>query len=157
MDYTIHGILQARILVWVTYPFSSRSSDPGIELRSPALQTDSLPAESHGKPKNTGVGSLSLLQQIFLTQELNQGLLHYRQILYQLSYRGSLFMGYFLKNTFLLFEQIIWADFLTSKILKRPQFHCVTSMKCLAHHWLFSFFFLRSYSNHKCMKGSAGN
>ena len=25
---------------------------------------------------NTGVGSLFLLQQIFLTQELNQGLLH---------------------------------------------------------------------------------
>ena len=38
---------------------------------SPALQTDSLPAELQGKPKNTGMGSLSLLQQIFLTQELN--------------------------------------------------------------------------------------
>ena len=31
----------------------------------------SLPAEPQGKPKNTGVGSLSLLQRIFLTQELN--------------------------------------------------------------------------------------
>ena len=39
-----------------------------------------------GKPKNIGVGSLSLLQRIFLTQELNWGLLHCRQILYQLSY-----------------------------------------------------------------------
>ena len=38
---------------------------------------------------NTRVGSLSLLQWIFLTQESNQGLLHCRQILYQLSYRGS--------------------------------------------------------------------
>ena len=36
--------------------------------------------------QNTGVGNLSLLQGIFLTQESNQGLLHYRQILYQLSY-----------------------------------------------------------------------
>ena len=35
------------------------------------------------------MGSLSLLQQIFLTQESNQGLLHCRQILYQLSYQGS--------------------------------------------------------------------
>ena len=35
------------------------------------------------------MGSLSLLQQIFLTQESNQGLLHWRQILYQLSYQGS--------------------------------------------------------------------
>ena len=45
--------------------------------------------EPPGKPKNTGVSSLSLLQGIFQTQELNQGLLHCRQILYQLSYQGS--------------------------------------------------------------------
>ena len=63
---------------------------PGIKPRSPALQVASLPAEPQGKPKSTGVGSLSLLQQIFQTQELNQGLLHYRRILYQLSYEGSL-------------------------------------------------------------------
>ena len=62
---------------------------PGIEPRSPALQADSLSAEPQGEPKNTGVGSLSLLQQIFLTQELNRGLLHCRKILYQLSYDGS--------------------------------------------------------------------
>ena len=37
-----------------------------------------------------GVGSLSLLQGIFPTQELNLGLLHCRRILYQLSYQGSL-------------------------------------------------------------------
>jgi len=35
------------------------------------------------------VDRLSLLQQIFLTKELNQGLLHCRWILYQLSYQGS--------------------------------------------------------------------
>ena len=53
------------------------------------MQADSLPAEPQGKPKNTGVGSLSLLQRISLTQELNWGLLHCRQILYQLNYQGS--------------------------------------------------------------------
>ena len=37
---------------------------------------DSLPSEPPGKPKKTGVGSLSLFQRIFLTQELSQGLLH---------------------------------------------------------------------------------
>ena len=57
--------------------------------RSPALQADSLLAELPGKPKNTGVGSLSLLQWVFPTQELNWGLLHCRLILYQLSYQGS--------------------------------------------------------------------
>ena len=39
--------------------------------------------------QNTGVGSLSLLQEIFPTQELNSGLLHCRQIIYQLSLKGS--------------------------------------------------------------------
>ena len=69
---------------------SSRgSSNPGIEPRSPALQADSLPSEPSGKPKNTGVGSLSFLQGIFPTQESNRGLLHYRQILHQLSYRSN--------------------------------------------------------------------
>ena len=39
--------------------------------------------------QNTGVGSSSLLQGIFPTQESNPGLLHCRQILYQLSKQGS--------------------------------------------------------------------
>ena len=73
MDYTVHGILQARILEWVALPFRGDLPNPGIKPRSPTLQVDSLPAEPPpGKPKNTGVGGLSLLQRIFLTQELNQ-------------------------------------------------------------------------------------
>ena len=72
------------------FPSSGDLPNPGIKPRSPALQADSLPAETHGKPKNTGVCSLSLLQGIFLTQELNPGLLHCRWILYQLSHQGSL-------------------------------------------------------------------
>ena len=39
--------------------------------------------------QNTREDSLSLLQGIFPTQESNWGLLHCRQILYQLSYWGS--------------------------------------------------------------------
>ena len=91
MDYTVHGILQARILKWVAFPFSRGLPNPGIESRSSALQVDSLSAEPQGKPKNTGGGSLSLLQGIFWTQESNWGLLHCRWILYQLSYEGSPF------------------------------------------------------------------
>ena len=49
---------------------------------------DSLPAEPQEKPKNIGLGSLSLIHCIFLNQELNCGLLHCRQILYQLSYQA---------------------------------------------------------------------
>ena len=65
--------------------------NPVIKPRSSALQADSLPAEPPGKPKNTGVGSLSLLQRIFPTQDMNRGLLHCRQILHQLSYREVLY------------------------------------------------------------------
>ena len=39
--------------------------------------------------KNTGVGCHALLQGIFPTQGLNQGLLHCRQMLYSLSHQGS--------------------------------------------------------------------
>ena len=52
---------------WSGQPFPSPGylPNPGIEPRSPSLKVDSLPAEPQGKPKNTGVGSLSLLQGIF--------------------------------------------------------------------------------------------
>ena len=66
--------------------------NPGIKPRSPALQADSFPSEPPGKPMNTRVGSLSLLQGIFQTQGSNWGLLHCRWILYQLSYQVSLKM-----------------------------------------------------------------
>ena len=50
IDYTVYGILQARNLEWVAFPFSRDLPNPGIELRSPALQADFLPAEPQGKP-----------------------------------------------------------------------------------------------------------
>ena len=83
------GILEARTLEWDAMLSSRGSSWPGIKPRSPALQADYLSSESPGKPKNFGVGSLSLLQGIFPTQESNQGLLCCRWTLYQLSYQGS--------------------------------------------------------------------
>ena len=81
LDYQVHGILQARILEWVAIPFSRGSSQLGIEPRSPALRADSLLSEPPGKLKNTEVGSLSLLQKIFMTQDLKRGLLHCTWIL----------------------------------------------------------------------------
>ena len=93
MDCIVHRIMQARILEWVANTGMGShwgSSQPGIKPRSPTLQADSLRAEPQRKPKNTGVGSLSLLQWIFPTQESNWGLLHCRWILYQLCYQGRL-------------------------------------------------------------------
>ena len=63
MDYRIDGILQARILEWVAFPFSrgssqprdqTQGSNPGIKPRSPALQVDSLPTELPGDYKEPG-------------------------------------------------------------------------------------------------------
>jgi len=38
---SVHGILQARILEWVPFPFPGDLPDPEIEPMSPALQADS--------------------------------------------------------------------------------------------------------------------
>ena len=57
-------------------------------LRPPGLQPTRLLCPWNSAQKNTVVGSDSLLQGIFLTQGLNSGLLHCRQILYPLSYLG---------------------------------------------------------------------
>ena len=101
------GMLQARILEWV-----AKCSPPG-DLPNAGIkprfdqQADSLPPEPPRKPKNTGVGSLSLLQGNFLTQELNWGLLNCRWILYQLSYlrsmQGFCFLQMLSKSCYLIF------------------------------------------------------
>ena len=76
---------------WSGFPYPPLGDlpNPGIEPRSLILQVDSLLSETPGKLKTTGVGGLSLLQGIFPTQELKQGLLLCRLVLYQLSYQGS--------------------------------------------------------------------
>ena len=48
MAYTVHGILQARILEWVAFPFSRGPSQQGLN----PSQVDSLPPEPQGKPRN---------------------------------------------------------------------------------------------------------
>ena len=50
-DYTVYGILQARILELVAFPFSRDLPNPGIGPRSPTLKADSLPAEPQGSPR----------------------------------------------------------------------------------------------------------
>ena len=88
--WTIESMEFSRPDYWSGQPFPSPGDlpNPVTEPRSPALQADSLLAEPQGKPKNIGVGSLSLLQGIFPTQESNPGLPHCRLILYQLSHKG---------------------------------------------------------------------
>ena len=89
--WTIQSMEFSRPAYWSGWPFPSPGDlpNPGIKPRSSTLQVDSLPAEPQGKPKSTGVGSLSLLQGIFPTQELSRGPLRCRWTLYQLSHKGS--------------------------------------------------------------------
>ena len=84
------GILQTGYWSGLPCPPPGDFPNPGIEPRSFALQADSLPAEPPGKPKNIGVGSHPFSGGS--SQPRNQtswGLLHCRQILYQLSYQES--------------------------------------------------------------------
>ena len=89
MDYSVNGNLQARILEWVVIPFYRVSSQARDWTQASSI-TGRFFTSWQGKPKNTGVGSLSLLQQIFLTHELNWNILHCRLILSQLNYRETL-------------------------------------------------------------------
>ena len=95
-----HGLYPSRLLCpwgfsrqeyWSRLPCHPPGGlpNPGTKPSSLTLKGDSLPFEPPEKPKSTGVGNLSLFQRIFQPQEPNQGLLHWQQILYQLSYQGS--------------------------------------------------------------------
>ena len=88
IDYTVFRILLARILERAVSPFSRGSSQPRGQIQVPYVAGGFFTSWAAGKPKNTGVGGLSLLQRIFPIQESNWGLLQCRWILYQLSYQG---------------------------------------------------------------------
>ena len=102
--YWLHDKNQSIILFKILNYLKMMISKRYLELRSTQTQpsksesrsviTDSLQPHGLYSPwnslgQNTGVGSLSLLQRIFPTQESNPNLLHCRQILYQLSHKES--------------------------------------------------------------------
>ena len=114
MDYTAHGILQARILEWVVFPFSRGSSQPRDGTQVSHIAGEFFTSWATGKHMNTGVGSLSLLH--IPTQELNWGLLHCRWILYKLSYQRSPCLSRYLVDT-----DYSTANFLEMTITKNSQ------------------------------------
>ena len=68
---------------------SMESESESRSVVSDSLRPRGLYSPWNSLGQNTGVGSLSLLQGIFPTQGSNWGLLHCRQILYQLNYQGN--------------------------------------------------------------------
>ena len=88
--FSVHGILQARILEGVAISFSKRSSWPRDWTRVSYIAGQFFTIWAREAPKDTlTLGCHSLLQVIFPTQGSNLGLLHCRQILYHLSHQGS--------------------------------------------------------------------
>ena len=87
---SFYGISQAGIQKWVAISSSRGSSQPRDGNQVSCFAGRFFTSWAQGRPKNTGVGSLCLLQWIFPTQESTGGLLHCRRILYQMSYQGSL-------------------------------------------------------------------
>ena len=93
-EYTVHGLLQARILEWVVSLLSCvpRSATPWTVAHQAPLSMEFSRQEYWSGlpfPFPTGMGSHSLLQELFPAQGLNPGLLHCRQILYQVSHQGG--------------------------------------------------------------------
>ena len=85
MDYTVHGILQAR-MSGLSFPSPADLPNPGIELRSPTLQVDSLPSEPPGKPKLSGrpkqlMVCLTQKHRIKIHQSEHRHLLHHFLVL----------------------------------------------------------------------------
>ena len=66
MDYTVYGILQARILEWVAFLFSRGFSQPKDQTQVSCIQADSLPAEPQGKPTNCKGRKFKIKKPLFL-------------------------------------------------------------------------------------------
>ena len=107
---SVHGDSPWNTPVFLPCPPLAYLPNLGIKPRSPSLQVDSSPSEPPGKSKNTGVGSLSLLQGIFPTQGSNWGLLHCRWIPYLLSYQGGPHKGEKLIKIKMLFNYLCYQE-----------------------------------------------
>ena len=71
MDYRVHGVLPARILEWVAFPSSRGSSQPIDQTQVSRIASRFFTSWASREPKKSELSSLSFLQQIFPTQELN--------------------------------------------------------------------------------------
>ena len=91
-----------------------------------SLRLHGLDSPWNSPGQNTEVGNLSLLQGIFPTQRLNPGLLHCRQILYQLSHKGSPHFGkisYFSVTFYQKPKWTFWVEFSCSVVPNSLQSH----------------------------------
>ena len=112
---SVHGISQARIL-----------ENESCSVVSDSLGPHGILSPWNSPGQNIGLGSLSLLQGIFPTQESNQGLLYCRWILNQLPYQGSP------KNTGVSCDFLLQGIFPTQG-LNPHLLHCMGILYYLSH------------------------
>ena len=89
IDDTVHGLLQARILEWVAFPFSRGSSQPRDQTQVSCFAGRFFTNWATREAQEYWSGQPIPSPVDLPNQKLNQGLLHCRWILYQLSYQGS--------------------------------------------------------------------
>ena len=85
----LHSVVIERWKLWI-WIYGQWLNEEWCSVVSNSLRPYGLYSPWNSPGQNTGVGSLSLLQGIFPTQGSNPGFPHCRQILYQLSHKGSL-------------------------------------------------------------------
>ena len=106
---------------------NGRKQSESHSVMSDSLRSHGVYSPWNSSGQNTGVCSLSLLQWIFPTQESNWGLLHLRQILYQLSYQGSP-SKYVFTPKLLCFQKLFSSSrCLAISHVERIWYHCCTS------------------------------
>ena len=156
------GILQTRMLEWVTVPSSRGSSQPRdrTQVSRPAGRsfiiwaTREDQSESFSKcltlcdpDQDTGVGSQSLLQGIFLTLASNPGLPHCWQILYHLSHQESTYTYSTSVASFLFLPFSLWVTLIID-VLYILDLSSLSLIPFFIHDFnFFHFIFLAMYLN----------
>ena len=87
--YTVHGILQPRILEWAAFPFSRGSSQPRDETQVSHIAGGFFTSWAAREAQEYWSGQPVPSPGDLPHPGIELGLLHYRRILYQLSYQGS--------------------------------------------------------------------
>ena len=90
MNYTVHGILQARILEWVAFPFSRKSSQPRDQTQVSHVAGRFFTSWVRREAQEYGSGYPIPSPADLPFLESKPWSLHCKWILYHLSYHGSL-------------------------------------------------------------------
>ena len=87
--FLLHLLLKHSLNILLKPSLNGSSGNESHSAASDSLQYHGLYNPQNSLGQNIGVGSLSLLQGIFLMEGLNLGLFHYFPIIYQLSHKGN--------------------------------------------------------------------